>query len=123
MPKNVEAPNAKEMMALAMECMGVAVTIIDANGSLLYYNPYAAEILDRKPEHIGKDVHSHHQRSTTNEKLDDMIEEFQAGRKEPFRYEAKPYGEALQVTVSPIKKGGGASGMCPNRLAQSPVLK
>ena len=121
MSKTVEATNAKEMMALAMECMGVAVTTIDANGSSLYYKPYAAEILDREPEYIGKDVHSHHQKSASNEKLDGMIEEFQAGRKETFRYEAKPYGEPLQVTLSPIKKGG-AGGMCPNRLAQSPVL-
>ena len=35
-----------------------------------------------------------------------MIEKFQTGRIEPFRYEAKPYGKVLKVTFSPIKKEG-----------------
>jgi hypothetical protein len=32
--------------------MGVAVTIIDTKGTLLYYNKQAAKILDRKPEQL-----------------------------------------------------------------------
>lgn len=47
--------NMKEMISLAMECLGVAVTIIDTKGTLLYYNKKAAKILDRRPEYIGKD--------------------------------------------------------------------
>ena len=40
----------------AMEYMNVAATIIDTQGTLLYYNKQAAKILDRKPGYIGQDV-------------------------------------------------------------------
>lgn len=106
MSKKIEAFDRKEMITLAMESMGVAVTIIDTDGVLLYFNPHAVEILDRKPEYVGEDVHSHHKKDVTNEKLDRMIKKFQEGRAEPFRYEAKPYGKTLDVVVSPIRKGG-----------------
>jgi sensor histidine kinase regulating citrate/malate metabolism len=96
----------KELISLAMECMGVAVTIIDMKGTLLYYNKQAAKILDRKPEYIGKDVHSHHKEATSNKNLDLMLHDFQKGRTEPFHYEAKPYGKTILVTLSPILEGG-----------------
>jgi sensor histidine kinase regulating citrate/malate metabolism len=96
----------EELVNLAMECMGVAVTIIDPKGTLLYYNQHAAKILDRKSEHIGSDIHSHHRKAASNEKLDLMLQEFGKGRMDPFRYEAKPYGEVLFVTLSPIRKDG-----------------
>jgi transcriptional regulator with PAS, ATPase and Fis domain len=48
-----------ELIKLAMECMGVAVTIIDTQGTLLCYNKEAARILHHKPEYMGKDIHSH----------------------------------------------------------------
>ncbi len=34
----------EHLMKLAMECMGVAVTIIDTKGTLVYYNRRAAEL-------------------------------------------------------------------------------
>ena len=54
----------EHLRKLALECMGVAVTIIDTNGILLYYNRRAAEILDRKPDYIGTDIHLHHKLPT-----------------------------------------------------------
>ena len=91
-----------ELIHLAVDCMGVAVTIIDPKGTLLYYNPQAERILDRKPEYIGTDIHSHHKKAGTNEKIDLMLKNFEEGRKDPFYYEAKPYGETICVTVAPI---------------------
>ena len=93
-----------ELINLAIDCMGVAVTIIDTKGRLLYYNPHSVKILDRKPEYIGTDIHSHHKKADSNEKVDLMLKEFEAGRKDPFHYEAKPYGETIFVTLSPIIK-------------------
>jgi len=90
--------------------MGVAVTIIDMKGTLLYYNKQAAMILDRKPEYIGKDIHSHHTKSNSNKNLDLMLQDFQKGRTEPFHYEAKPYGKTILVTLSPILEGGKSIG-------------
>lgn len=91
---------------LAMDCMGVAVTIIDSKGTLLYYNQHSAKILDRKPEYIGADIHSHHKKADSNKKVDLMLKEFEEGRKDPFHYEAKPYGKIIFVTLSPIIKNG-----------------
>jgi DUF438 domain-containing protein len=86
--------------------MDVAVSIIDAKGTLLYYNRASEEILDRKPEYIGTDVHSHHKKKESNETLDKMLGAFKEGRTEPFHYEAKPYGKVILVTLSPVIKDG-----------------
>lgn len=93
-----------ELIQLAMDCMGVAVTIIDPKGTLLYYNQQSARILDRKPEYIGTDIHSHHKKTDSNPKLDLMLKNFKEGRKDPFHYEAKPYGKTILVTLAPILK-------------------
>ena len=95
-----------ELVNLAVECMGVAVSIIDTKGTLLYYNRHAAKILDRTPEYIGEDTHTHHQNPSTNKKYDAMLEAFEQGRTEPFHYEATPYGNTIIVTLSPIIKDG-----------------
>lgn len=95
-----------EIVHLAMDCMGIAVSIINPKGKLLYYNPYSAKILDRKPEYIGKDIHSHHKKTESNKKVDMMLQEFERGRKDPFHYEAKPYGKSILVILSPILKNG-----------------
>ena len=98
--------------------MGVAITIVDTKGTVLYYNKQAAEILDRKPEYIGEDLHSHHKVATSNRKVDLMLQDFQKGRLEPFHYEARPYGKTILVTLSPILEKGKFIGC-----AQSVQLK
>jgi sensor histidine kinase regulating citrate/malate metabolism len=106
MNKKKEENQLEKLVNLAVECMGVAVTIIGTKGTLLYYNKHAAKILDRKPEYIGKDAHSHHKKAATNKKFDLMLQDFEEGRTEPFHYEAKPYGKIILVTLSPIIKEG-----------------
>ena len=95
-----------ELVNLAMDCMGVAVTIIDTKGTLLYYNQQSEKILNRKPEYIGTDIHSHHKKADSNKKVNLMLKEFEEGRKDPFHYEAKPYGKIIFVTLSPVIKNG-----------------
>jgi DUF438 domain-containing protein len=95
-----------ELINLAIDSIDVAVTIIDTKGTLLYYNQHSAMIVDRKPEYIGTDIHSHHNKADSNKKVDLMIKKFEEGRKEPFYYQAKPYGEIIFVTLSPIIKNG-----------------
>ena len=96
----------ENLINVALDCVEVAVTIIDAKGTLLYYNQHSTKILDRKPEYIGTDIHSHHKKADSNKKVDLMLKEFAAGRKIPFCYEAKPYGEIIFVTLSPIIENG-----------------
>jgi sensor histidine kinase regulating citrate/malate metabolism len=104
----MDADNRKNEIAnwvyLAMDFVDAAVTIIDTKGIILYYNAYAAKILDRKPEYIGMDAHSHHKKPASNKKFDSMLQEFAAGRTAPFHYLAKPYGAPIMVTLTPIIK-------------------
>ena len=106
MNENFRKTQLEELVNLAMDCMGVAVTIIDARGRLLYYNRHSAKILDRKPEYIGTDIHAHHKKADSNKKVNRMLKEFAAGRKDPFHYQAKPYGKIIFVTLAPIIKKG-----------------
>ena len=104
---------------LALDCLGVAVTIIYMDGIILYYNNHASEVLDRKPEYIGEKKYSHHFRSSSNKKLSSMLHAFQNGRTEPFRYQqATPYGKTILVTLTPLLKDGQCLGC-----VQSVVLK
>ena len=96
----------REIVFNAMDCLGIAVTILDPDGILLYYNKHAAEVLDRKPEYIGSEVYEFHKKATSNEKIRSMIHEFRNGRTTPFHYKAKPYGKIIFVTVSPILEEG-----------------
>lgn len=106
MNEKEETTALEELVPVALDCLGVAVSIIDPKGKLLYYNQHAGRVIDRKPEYIGNDIHTHHKKAATNKKLDSMIQAFREGRKEPFRYEAKPYGTPIFVTVAPILKDG-----------------
>jgi sensor histidine kinase regulating citrate/malate metabolism len=92
-----------ELVVMAMDCLEVGVTIFDLQSTLLYYNQCAAKILDRKPEYLGTDIHLHHKQAITNDKFDLMLQKFKEGRTEPFYYEAKPYGQVICVTLSPLR--------------------
>ena len=95
-----------------LEQAGVGVTIVDRNGSVLFYNKWAAEHLDRKPEYLGRDVRERHHRAVTNPRWNAMLQLFLDGRDEPVRYVARPYGKTtILVTVSPIRIGGELVGL------------
>ena len=72
-----------ELYNLTLDSMDIAVSIIDTKGTLLYYNRQSARVLDRKPEYIGSDIHLHHQEAA-NEKLDQMLKDFENGRTKPY---------------------------------------
>jgi PAS domain S-box-containing protein len=89
--------------------MPVAVTVIGLDGTVLYYNDCAAKMLDRKPEFVGRDVRTFHKPESAK-RIEGMIEEFRAGRREEFHFEA-PRGEStLAVTVGPLFEGGSLAG-------------
>jgi PAS domain-containing protein len=43
-------------LPLILDNLAAAITVIDLEGRMLYYNEYGAQILDRKPEYMGRDV-------------------------------------------------------------------
>jgi sensor histidine kinase regulating citrate/malate metabolism len=90
-----------------LEQAGVGVTILDRHGTVMYYNKWASEHLDRKPEYIGNDVRKRHRRAVTNPRFDAMLRLFEEGRVEPVSYVARPYGKTtILVMVSPIRVDG-----------------
>ena len=90
-----------------LEQAGVGVTILDRTGRVMFYNQWAANRLDRKPDYIGNDVRNNHRRKITNPRFDAMLKLFEEGRTDPVHYVARPYGKTtILVTVSPIKVDG-----------------
>lgn len=90
-----------------LEDAGIGVTILNRDGVVMYYNRWAADNLDRKPDYIDNDVRKRHRHKRTNPRFDAMLDLFKAGRVEPVRYVARPYGKTtILVTVSPIRCAG-----------------
>lgn len=91
---------------------GLGVTIVDRHGTVMYYNKWASEHLDRQPAYLGHSVHERHRRKITNPRFAAMLKLFLDGRIEPVRYVARPYGKTtLLVTVSPIRIDGELVGL------------
>ena len=91
---------------LMVDMIPVAITIIDLEGHILFYNDYSSRVLDRKPEYLGSDIRDCHQKPETNVRIDNMLNEFKAGRREAFYYEAFRYGKDIAVTLSPFEVDG-----------------
>ncbi len=91
---------------LIVDMIPVAITIIDLEGHILFYNDYSSQVLDRKPEYLGTDIRDCHQKPETNARIDTMLNEFKAGRREAFYYEAFRYGKNIAVTLLPFEVDG-----------------
>jgi len=53
---------------------GLGVTIVDRHGTVMYYNKWASEHLDRQPAYLGHSVHERHRRKITNPRFAAMLE-------------------------------------------------
>ncbi len=78
-----------------------AITVIDLGGHILYFNDYAAEILDRKSEYIGRDLRLCHGTKSVKA-VNHMIEAFKNGRKKPFQWESQAPTRISNVTLLPL---------------------
>ena len=87
--------------------MPVAVTAVDAEGKVIYYNDYAAATLVRKPSQLGEDVRRFHKPESV-EKIDAMLAEFKAGRTEPYQWKVRD--DRLILIVAPLLEGGKYAG-------------
>ncbi len=98
-------------LADLLETIPAAITVVDLQGTVLYYNAYASSILDRKPEHLGQDIRQCHQKSESIEKIDKMLAEFKNGSRTVASYDAHRYGNDLSVVFTPLEKEGRLSGL------------
>ena len=94
---------AIDFIKLSLDSMPVAASIVDTRGKLIYYNKRAAELLDRKPEYLGRDVRECHQKDQSVVKIEKMLEEFRNGRERPYWYDAFRYGREFRVTFTPLR--------------------
>jgi len=92
-----------DQIPLILDKIPVAITVIDLEGNILFYNEYSSRVLDRKPEYLGTDIRECHQKPETNDRIDRMLAEFKAGWREDFYYEAFRYGNDIAVTLSPFE--------------------
>ncbi len=104
MKKNT-ALGIKEL-AIALEKIPVGITIIDLDGHILYYNEYCSQYVDRKPEYIGKNIRSCHQKKESIKKLDNIFSQIVKGKIQEYYYESKRNGSNLGVRVSPFNVNG-----------------
>jgi len=95
-----------ERLAVALGKLPVGVTIIDLEGRMLYYNEYSAKVVDRKPEHIGRDIRNCHNQADSIDKIDTILLELKSGKIHEFHYEAERGGVRLRVTVTPFEIEG-----------------
>ena len=92
-----------DQIHLILDKIPVAITVIDLEGNILFYNQYSSQVLDRKPQYLGTDIRSCHQKPETNDRIDGMLAEFKAGRRDDFYYEAFRYEKDIAVTLSPFE--------------------
>jgi DUF438 domain-containing protein len=91
------------LIPLIIEHIPVAITGIDLEGNILFYNDYSSQVLDRKPEYLGTDIRACHQKPETKAKIDRMLAAFKTGRREDFYYETVRCGKNIAVTLSPFE--------------------
>jgi DUF438 domain-containing protein len=108
--KSAERTDFQSLIPSVLDQLPVAVTVIDLAGTIQYFNGYAPEILDRKPEYLGTDVRACHKKAASNARIDEMMDAFKAGRRERFTWEIERYGRRLVVTFSPLVADGQLAG-------------
>jgi DUF438 domain-containing protein len=110
MPAYPKSPVDLSDLRLILDRLPAAVSVIDLDGALLYYNENATRFVDRKPEYLGRDVREYHQLESSRKRIQEIIQGFKAGNREPVQYVAFPRGEPLSVTVVPLLVDGALVG-------------
>jgi DUF438 domain-containing protein len=98
--------------------MPVALTLLDLDGTILYFNDYATKILDRKPEYIGQDVRGYHKVPKSNDKIDRILAGYKAGDKAEHHWQLPREGRLYGVRVAPLVVNGETVGLIHTVQAQ-----
>ena len=107
-----------ENMSTILDQLPAAVTVFDLDANMLYYNENAPQFVDRKPELLGEDIHNCHKEPSSNKRLDEIIDGFKAGSRDPVAYTASPYGKPLSVTIVPFIVNGKLVGFIHHVIPQ-----
>jgi len=99
-----------EELAIALDTVPIGITIIDLDGHILYYNEYCSRYVDRKPEYIGKNIRSCHQKKQSIKKLDKIFDQLRRGEIQEYYYESVRNEKKLGVRLSPFEIKGRSIG-------------
>ena len=87
-----------------LEQAGLGVTILDLYGTVMNYNKWASEHLDREPGYLGHSVHEQHRRKITNPRFDAMLKlSLTAASSRCATWPGRTGNTTILVTVSPIR--------------------
>lgn len=89
-----------------LDNLPVAVTVVDGEGRILYFNRHSTEVLDRKPEYLGRDIRLCHQELESIDKIDKMLDHFKNGNRQQVTYETTRQGKNLAVAFTPLVRDG-----------------
>jgi DUF438 domain-containing protein len=88
----------------------VALSVLDCQARLLYYNGYAPSILDRRPEYLGRDVRDFHQPASAA-RISEILAAYAQGQRREFAWTLERQGQRLAVRVAPWIRDGQWAGV------------
>jgi DUF438 domain-containing protein len=93
-----------------LDQLPVAVTLLDRQGIIKFYNQYAPTVLDRKPEYVGRDIREFHQ-PVSNAKLDRIFAAYGQGGREEYCWRLQRGDKEFMVRVRPWLAEGQWAGL------------
>lgn len=96
--------------APALDQAPVAITVLDTAGRLRFYNSYAATILDRRPEYLGRDIRDFHQ-PDSQKKIETILAGYAAGGRQEHSWRLAREEQEFLVRVAPLVINGRLKGL------------
>ncbi|KIX12334.1 PAS domain-containing protein [Dethiosulfatarculus sandiegensis] len=113
-------PGLKQALWEAAEQMPVALSIIDLEGNLVYYNEYATKILERKPSLLGKNIRNCHKLKTSNQKIDSILNQYRQGSLQEHTWSVARDGKRFSIRVAPLIQKGETKGLIHTAMLLGP---
>lgn len=99
-----------QMAPAILASLRASVTVFDLEGRMLYFNEHAPLILDRKPEHLGRDIQLCHSQPHSTQKFQKILDTFRSGQRKEFYYVITRNQKKLAVKVAPLLQDGQVVG-------------
>ena len=93
-----------------LDQLPVAVTVLDREGIIKYYNEHAPQVVDRKPEYLGRDIREFHQ-PASNAKMERIFAAYAQGGREEYCWRLKRGDKEFMVRVRPWLVDGQWAGL------------
>jgi DUF438 domain-containing protein len=100
------------------DVLPIPISVVDVDGRLQYYNSAAAALFDRKPEYIGQDIRSCHQKSSSRAKIDDLLVYIKDPDKSAASYRVERNGKSYRIVISRLVVAGKLEGFVQSVLQE-----